>query len=506
MILIPYKLNLILNTKEYINDADYNDAICVGLKKKTISDKCKNNINLNKNSTNEINSADNKFKSIILNMTYDKIYWLVSDKKSGLNLKLEITNKDRVNSLNYTKYVLSNGLIGLIELNKNSELKNYIKFDTDYLVLQIIDLPTDSDSNLNSAEDQFINKWKSDKLLYTNIPEIYFYGQITDTYNNFITHYYITKKYNDYSDIIKKNDYYFTFEYFKKLLVLLDKIITHGYIFRNLNMFGLGYEILPNKTDLRIIILNYTQYTLLSLNDNFFKEFEISRCSDIKCVGNLTPYYIIDDYYNLNSNWLNRLNKFYSLALVEIILILFYDSDENMNKLYDFIAGPSVLESQLQYYHFYKRFNSADNINNMQNIITNLNIRFCNINPIFESALSSIIINLLEKDFEKIYYPKDIFLIIENISKSDNEFKINYTSPKNIYDPLNTNIKTNNKIKKKIISDDNLKSNNIYNLQNRIIIPINKVKLEPYTKKNYSNYLNLYKKYKSKYIKLKKSI
>lgn len=486
MIEIPYKLDLILKTsykpnipQEHLKQINSTNSI-----NSINSTNSTDLIHANLNKSNpiidiEINLFVNKLKLIILNMGLSDIYWLETDIETGFNLKIEITNKNRLNEKNYYEYILSNGIIGPIKLNFDSELRKYMNLNTDELILQLVDYHIKS-------TDEFIDKWKNDKNICSNIPEIFFYGKITNDSGDLLSYYYITKKYYNYSDIIKQNDFNFAINYLKKLLKLFDNLISRKYIYRNLNMFELGYEIISNTNidtdNIKIIILGYTITTLLSLNDNFFNQFKISRCNDKKCLGNLTPYYVIDDYYNLETKWLERLNKFYSLGLVEIILLLFYTNDNNLTKIYDFIIGPSIFESQLHYYHFYKRFNSDTNIHNLILLIEDLNLRYCNINPIFESKLKQILINLLNKDYNQIYYPNQIKNLIEKIEESNDEFKIKYFSKEQIYDPSNDNyLKIKHDLKQKIISDDNLN-----NMQSK------------------NEFLNLYKKYKYKYINLKK--
>lgn len=457
MIQIPYKLDLILNTKYNYNFDSK--------KKYKNTDDSKKIKNINKPIESIESLFVNKLKLIILNMSKNDIYWLETDKKTGFNLRIDITNNNRINEKNYSEYVLSNGIVGPIKINKSSELFKYINLDTDELILKPLDFHIDND-------DDFINKWKNDNNFYeSNIPKIYFYGKITNNSGDLLSHYYITKKYNNYKDILKK-DYNFAITYLKKILELLDNLLSREYIFRNLYLFGLGFEIKPINNSFEIIILDYTNNSLLPLRDNFFKQFNILKCYNKKCAGNLTPYYIIDDYYNLKSNWLERLNKSYSLGLVEIILTLFYTNDINLSNIYDFIIGPSIFESQLHYYHFYKRFNSDSNIHNLNLSIYDLNMRFCNINPLMETELKIILINLLDKNYEKINYPNQILNLIKKIEESNNEFKIDYELKENIYNYDNNNyLKIDIDTKNKILLED--------------------------------KYLYLYKKYKTKYQSLK---
>lgn len=476
MIEIPYKLDLILNTQYKPNITQKH----INQQTQSKSNELDKSINLTKPIIDiEINTFFNKFKLIIFNMDRDDVYWLETDKKTGFDLKIEITNKNRINKKNYSEYNLSNGIIGPIKLEPYSELRNYINFNTDELVIKLIDYHIES-------IDEFINKWKKDKNFYPlNIPEIYFYGMITNDSGDLLSYYYMTKKYYNYNDIVKHDDFNFSLLYLKKLLELFDNLISRKYIYRNLNMFGLGFDIKniqSHSTDFNfdIIILEYTITTLLALEDNFFNEFKISRCSDKKCIGNLIPYYVIDDYFNLKTDWLPRLNKFYSLGLVEIILILFYTNNDNLSKIYDFIIGPSVFESQLHYYHFYKRFNSDINVHNLNLMINDLELRYCDINPIMETELKLILINLLNKDYKIIYYPHQILELIQKIESSNKEFEIEYSSKKQIYNPFDDNyLKSSVDIKQKILANDDLKN---------------------------TQYYNLYKKYKNKYLNLKNTL
>ena len=146
--------------------------------------------------------------------------------------------------------------------------------------------------------------------------------------------------------------------------------------------------------------------------------------------------------------------------------------------MYDFVTGPSIFESQLHYYHFYKRFNSNTNVHNLNLLINELKLRYCDINPLMETELKLVLINLLDKNYEIIHYPHQILELLERTEKSDKEFEIEYSSKKQIYNPTNDNyLKTNIDVKKKILGEDNLKSVN--------------------------EYYNLYKKYKNKYLSLK---
>jgi len=525
MIQTPYKLDFILNTSNnssYIQTEQNHQTQQTQQNHQTQPEQLANS---NKTIlSNEINLSNNKFKSIVLNMGLEDIYWLNSNVDSGINFKIKVTNYDRINENNYSVYTLTNGLVEPFQIDKSSDINNYIDFGSEELILQIIDY------KINSIQDDFISKWTDDKIKFEqNIPIIYFYGTIYNNSGEFLSYYYLTKKYYNFIDILNQTDFIFSITFFKKLLALLDNVLAHRYVLRNLNMFDLGYE-KKSQNNFEIILIKYTNKSLLSLKDNFFTSFDILKCYDKKCIGNLTPYYVIGDYYNINNNWLDRLDKFYSLALVEIILVLFYNNDDNLSKIYDFIVGPSVFEGQLHYYHFYKRFNSEKNVHNLNLLINDLKLRFCDINPLFEYILHSIIINLLDKNYDKIYYPNQILTVIENNEKSNNEFDIKYTSKKKIYNPQDDNyMKINYKIKQNILSNDELKitnstnsnipksNSNLNNLigdeeitnnisEDIIKIPIKKITYKLFDSNLNNNYHNKYLKYKTKYIWLQKKL
>ena len=462
-----------------------------------------NNSDNNSNDDDNIikNNNQNKLKQLILNMTDFQTYQLNADKKKGLNLNLNLnfTNKGRINQENYENYIKTNGLFGPLKFDSNSNIKDYMFIDSDEIIIKVLDLyesydlikshnPLDPLEPLDPLK-AFINKWSYDKIIFKSaIPEIYFYGKIIFK-GNTISYYYITKKYYSHIDIIKKFNYTMTIQYFKKILELLDTTVANSYIFRDFNMHNLGYSLDKTKNLADIIILNYTSRTLLSQTDNYFKKLDISKCFSKKCIGPLIPYYVIDDYYSMNINWLKRLDKFYSLGLVEIILVLFFNNDNNFTKLYNFIIGPSILESQLQFHHYNKRFNNVNNLIELNQLISKINVRFCNANPIFEKYIMDIITNLLERDYTKIYYPNHILMIMLDIQNSDGEFKIKYVGKNNVYNQKDFNYtNTSTELRQKIISEDLIGGEDIGG-------NIGKDKI--------NNYKSLYKKYKMKYLMLK---
>jgi len=509
MIHIPYKLDLYWTWNLSENKSENKSQ---NYKFNNLSDNNKKDQITNDNKTIYLNNYEfdiikkNKLKERIINMRETEIGWIISKKNTGFLFEFEVTNKNRINKENYYEYTLKNGILGILNIGSTEKINKYINNDIEQLVFNIIDWDI-------SSIDLFIIKWNNDKIKYkNNIPEIYFYGTIYDNNNKFLSYYYITKKYQTYEDVIKM-DFNFIINYFKKILLFLDSIKSFNYIFRNLNMISLGFDYNIDKSDIDVKIIKYTNTTLLSLNDVFFEKFKLTKCFNKSCVGNIIPYYIIDDYYNLENNWLSRLDKYYSLPLVEIIFVLFYNNDNTLNKLYNYIIEPSKLESRLQYFHIYNRYNISNNNHILTNLVNNLKIRFCNINPLFEYTMETIILNLLNKEYNKILYPNHILVIIKKIEESNEEFNIKYYNKNNIYNPNKENyLKISNENKKNIIANDSLINlNKIKEINNyRDIEPIYNLSNEyPNIKiilKNNINYKNLYLKYKIKYINLKKNI
>jgi hypothetical protein len=477
---------------------------------------------------NQIDSdliENNKLKKRILDMYNKEFAWLVTDSKTGFDFKFEISNDNRINKDTWNEYVLQNGIFGPMDINNFNKLNQYINFGTDKLIFNIIDWKIDS-------IDAFIEKWNQDRIKFeSGLPEIFFYGTIYDTDKSVLSYYYITKKYQTYHSIIKF-DFAQTVNYFKKLLSFIDQVVASEYVYRDLELFGIGWDYNYDKTDIVFKIIKYTSNTLVSLQGNYFESFTLTRCDDKSCIGSLIPYYVVDDYYNLKQDWLKRLVKSYCLGLTEIILILFYNNDAIMNKLYNFIIEPSFLESKLQYFHIYNRFGILDNYKELTNLVIGLTIRFCDINPLFDSMMASIVLNLLERDYDIIFYPYHILSIIKKIEESNEEFKVEYSIKDKIYVPDEQNfLKTSYLKKVDIIKNDDLNKlmANIQiepnsfkdiepiridnkNLKKKVSSNIEssksklnsdsfiKKKIEPIGNKNFKE---LYLKYKNKYLRLK---
>lgn len=471
-------------------------------------------MNLNINT----NIYENKFKQIILNLCCEEIGHLYSNPETGLALKFKITNNSRLNKDNYNDYISENGIMGPIETSQLEHLKKFVNFDCDYVILNLIDDNEQVEQNKQNKQneqdrqdgkaslEQFISKWLEDKKTFSSaIPQIYFYGSIYNEKGEFLSNYYVGKKYNSWKHFANMNNISFATNYFKKVLEFLDRVIVYGYVCRNFYASTIGYDLVESvekETELVFKLTRYTSDTLVPMNGVFYKNLELARCYGKICIGDIIPYYVVEDYYNLNPDWLKRLDKAYSLGLVEIILLLFYNNDTNSAKLHEFILEPSSLESRMQFFHMYKRYNKQQNIQAIMDIALKLKLRYCNVNPMFESILTTIMLSLMDCEYSKILYPNHILVMIKEIEKSNNEFEIIVSPITNAYESSNDlNNIASNKQKQEIIKNDILEITNM-NIKK---MPINLKYIDENKEIEPSNtkYKKLYLKYKSKYLGLK---
>ncbi len=440
---------------------------------------------------NDLNNRINKFDSIVLNLHSEKKGIIRTKPTSGFDILFEITNHDRINNDNYYKYIYENGIIGPIHTNQLNHLKEYIEFNSEYIIFNTFDLKNDlgldenNDSSIDYANmkkdgkdysDFFIAKWNDDRKYFEKyLPQIYFYGEIYDVSGKFLSNYYISDKPTTLQVYGSKCDFKDAIIYFKNLLKFVDKISSHKYIYRNFNSSTIGLNLNKNL-DPDVKIIRYNPFIFIDSYGDFYKKMYNTRCGSEICVGELVPYYIVKDYFDLESKWIERLDKFFALGFVEIILLLFYNNDENSLKLYKFVLEPSELEPfAMKYFHIYNRYNNYNNIKTLNSLIYELVPRYCNINPLLEKCLSDIILNLLDKDYERIPYPNQILEKIKQIEKSNSDFAIYYEPIKKEYGKIST-FETDYKKQQNIILRDDLESQ--------------KYKLK-------------YLKYKSKYLELK---
>jgi hypothetical protein len=272
--------------------------------------------------------------------------------------------------------------------------------------------------------ESFIEEWKENKkTLKDNIPDIYMYGKLFTTDKIFICDYYITKKYKNYIDLLKI-EYEHTIKYIINMLMFIENCREQNLILRNLKFSGIGYEFV--NSEIKFVLLDYNDISLIKISDDFFKKFT-DGC-DAMCAGTLVPYFIIHDFFEMNSNWLNKLDKLYVVGLAEIIIFLIYEQNDLMENLFKILYNPSYLKPCLHYFHYMKLFDDKNKIQEFRQLLNSLTPKFIeieqrNINPMF----MRIVYNCFEMTYETVNTPlsylghmKEIY---DEVAKERNSIK-----------------------------------------------------------------------------------
>lgn len=512
---IPYKLNLFLTSKKNNLENPIDNLIKYNVKNPYVF---------------------NPLVIKLIEMNLKESYLLKSDiSNSKINIKFELFNfsnqTNKIDHVNLENFIYSNGIA------KPINLENFMKF-----------IPIKSNQikliPINYNEDKFnffMSKIKSDANKFINhIPIIYLYGNIIDENSNVLTKYYICDKIFTYENLSNKN-FEFVGLFYKKLLEFLILLKNHNYIVKDLCLKNLGWIVEKNlNKSMHIQILNYTHKSFIDINQlksqssNFNDKINLIRIkyNEKSYFGTLIPFYIISDYYNLNINWIDRLDKYYCLGLCEIMLIIFFNKTNGLDELYNLVTELSKLNFSMHYYHFYERFKDELMGKKIKNLVNDLEFKFIDAHPIYVQLIKNTIINMLEINYDNIVYPEIILHQIEKVEQIQKQFKI-YPNDKNdifipdennfenltMYDMKNIILenKHSNQIELtnlNLNSNENLNQNSNENLEDKEKNFIDLINLNDLTNSNDSNDLNdlnnldLYKKkyikYKIKYNKLKK--
>lgn len=277
--------------------------------------------------------------------------------------------------------------------------------------------------------EEFIDEWKKNKkLLQHNIPNIYMYGSLFTNDNIFICNYYITKKYKNHKDLLIL-EYSHIIKYIADMLLFIDKCRENNIILRNFKFSSIGYEFVDMK--INFILIDYNDTSLLYKNDKFFEKYADGCVAS--CSGILTPYFIIYDYFEMNTEWFNKLNKLYTVGLAEIFIFLLYQQDDIMEKLLKKLYYPSYLKSCHHYYHYMKLFDDGNN-KDFKHLISSLNPKFLEVkSQNISSMFLRIIFNCFEKSFDNIKTPIDY---LEHINKIYKEYNQQLASIKTQIQPI----------------------------------------------------------------------
>ncbi len=353
----------------------------------------------------------NEIISKINNNVFNYLQGLYVDKKSGKRNEIYFKFNNEINKkqdVQGSTYLGKGGITGVFAIK-------YIQAPQSTSVLaELVDknlIIRIMDSFKSDDIDQWINKYIEEKKIFEeNLIDIYMYGGIVSTKNKFIGFYTITRYYYDWTEVIKLN-YSNTLNYFHQMLKFLIKLEENNYSYRDLKMTNIGLDQKDSKYN--FIVLDYDDITLINnKSDNFFNQFNSSGCLGKYCAGTMIPYFIIKDYLTLSTNWFDKLNKLYVVGLAEIMMYLFFYNDQKFNNVLIMLYSPCKYPSCIHYYQYIDLFDNKEKNNLFEFQIINMTPKFHEINLIKKNILIYLILNLLEKDYNKINSPK---IIIDEI-------------------------------------------------------------------------------------------
>lgn len=282
--------------------------------------------------------------------------------------------------------------------------------------------------------DSFMEEWKyQESILKSSIPNIYMYGELYTKDNKFISYYYITKKYKNHMALLKL-DYNYTIQYIIKMLLFLQLCIENNLILRNFKFSGLGFEFI--NSEINFVFLDYNDTSIIKSSDNYFRTFT-DGC-DAMCAGTLIPYFVISDFFEMNTNWIEKLDKLYIVGLAETLIFLLYNQNEIMEKLFKMLYDPSYLKPCLHYYHYMKIFDNKNNKKTFMDLFNSLIPKFVEmdskfINPMFRR----IIVNCFETTYNTIKSPVTYLNTLKETINNFNQFK---ASIKTHIKPINVDV------------------------------------------------------------------
>ena len=250
--------------------------------------------------------------------------------------------------------------------------------------------------------DTFINEWKENKILFEhNIHDIYMYGNLYTSDNTYICNYIITKKYKNHTQLLKI-DYEYTIKYIIKMLIFIEKCRENNIILRNFKFSGIGYEFI--NSEIEFVLLDYNDLSLIKKTDDYFNKFK-NGCDNL-CAGTLVPYFVINDYFEMNPEWLNKLDKLYSIGLAEILIFLLFNQDQYMENLFKLLYNPSQLKPCLHYHHYMKLFQNKKQSEEFRQLLNSLSTKFIDIEPkVIKPMFMRLIYNCFEMNYENVKSP-----------------------------------------------------------------------------------------------------
>jgi hypothetical protein len=326
--------------------------------------------------------------------------------------------------------------IALIDNLSNVQIKNFVNKT---IVLKLLDT--------DKPIDDFIEKWSNNKELFgDSIPDIHMCGGLYKD-KVFICNYYITDSHFNYLALLKL-DYVYVIDYIVRMMLFLVKCKENNIVFRNFKFSSLGYKFIKEKIE--FYIGDYDNLTLIPITEKYFSDY--SDGCDSMCAGTLVPYFIIKDFFEINRDWIKKLDKLYSVGLGETLIFLLYKQDVNMKALFKMIYEPSYLKPCLHYYHYMKLFDNLNNRTTFYKLISSLEPKYFQldleiINPMFVR----IIQNCFNLHYHKVKYPQvylqSIFSVFTKYLNVKNQIST-------FIEPIQTNVETQVKTQLPILNKE----------------------------------------------------
>lgn len=248
--------------------------------------------------------------------------------------------------------------------------------------------------------DKWISKYNENKRLFnSNIIDIYMYGNLYTSSSKFICSYVLTRQYQDHSTI-SQLDYTQLVEYFKSVLEFFVKLENLKYFYRDLKFTNIGMDNVDGTN--KFVVLDYDDITIINKDDNFFKEFDFQGCYTKYCAGTFVPYFIIKDYLELNSKWINKFDKVHVIGLVDIMINLFFIKEKNFVNVLNIIYKPCKYDTCVHYYQYLKIFDNKNTYDALEYSLINLKPKFIELEYSKKDCLIYLVMNLLSKKYSHI--------------------------------------------------------------------------------------------------------
>jgi hypothetical protein len=394
--------------------------------------------------TKQEGKIKNKFAKKIIEMNYLDIFYLKNIKKNEDDKIFEnykISKNKEITEDNYKDYIRKNGIITT----------------TKGMILRTLDNCRDI--------DEFMKIWINKMNKYDDaMINIYYYGYIYEKKDNNkyekLSCYILCDKYGDYEDVIKlcltdSISYLKSYLRFLKIIVQGNREIKNetNAICTNLRLYNYGLGRDKNKNAI-FILLEFNEKSII-FRKSIKEEIGETKRLNKKVGISYIPYYVANDYFQYSNNWIERLDKLYSVALFELLMYLFYKKSRIFLDLYLFITNVVEIPYGLQYEHVISRYVESRNKGTIYKLILNLEIKYKDLDNSFSKYITHLILSILSENYENIPYPENIFKNIEVIegketsySSLENEAKEKLVKEIGYIDKILDQKEINNKIHK----------------------------------------------------------